>query len=285
MSLRKLPAARALSRPEGYGAEAPTDVLRMWAEGPHAADSTDPTVISVYDVIGEDPWTGGGWTARRMAGALRSIGAKDVTVSINSPGGDMFEGIAIYNLLREHPAKVTVKVMGYAASAASIIAMAGDQILMGIGSQMMIHNAWGLTIGNKHDFQAAAELFGTFDQSMAEIYAARTGKSEADIAALMDGTSRGADGTWMTAKQAVDQGFADGTTDEQLSTSSASTRGVIARRRADALLADKLPRSERRRLLRELAGTHDAAEDAMRDAGVTPELEAAVRGFMASLSS
>jgi ATP-dependent Clp protease protease subunit len=85
----------------------------------------------MYDVIGEDFWSGGGVTVNRVDAALRQIGNQDVEVHINSPGGDMFEGIAIYNRLLEHPGKVTVKVLGLAASAASIIAMAGEEVLIG----------------------------------------------------------------------------------------------------------------------------------------------------------
>src|SRR5262245_53778386 len=156
MTIRKLPEAKTIARPQNFQWDAPSDVLAKWAERPLAADSTDANTITIYDVIGEDLWTGGGFTAKRMSAALRSIGKNDVTVKINSPGGDMFEGIAIYNLLREHPAKVTVDVMGWAASAASIIAMAGDEIRMGLGTFMMVHNAWGMVIGNRHDMRAAA---------------------------------------------------------------------------------------------------------------------------------
>jgi ATP-dependent Clp protease protease subunit len=88
--------------------------------------AADDNVITMFDVIGEDFWSGGGVTAKKVAAQLRAIGDRPVEVQINSPGGDMFEGIAIYNVLREHPQPITVKVMGMAASAASILAMAGD---------------------------------------------------------------------------------------------------------------------------------------------------------------
>lgn len=84
------------------------------------------------------------------------MGGENVTVNINSPGGDMFEGLAIYNLLREYSGKVTVKVLGIAASAASIIAMAGDEIQIGRGAFLMIHNCWIVMIGNRHDLAKAA---------------------------------------------------------------------------------------------------------------------------------
>src|SRR5690606_18124282 len=90
-----------------------------------AIDGSD--TITILDVIGYDWWTGEGVTAKRVSAALRAIGEKPVTVLINSPGGDFFEGVTIYNMLRAHPSKVTVQILGIAASAASVIAMAADE--------------------------------------------------------------------------------------------------------------------------------------------------------------
>ncbi|WP_416193532.1 head maturation protease, ClpP-related [Nitrobacter sp. TKz-YC01] len=268
MSLRKLPEAQVFARPRNYQWDAPSDVLTKWAEHPLAAvpDADGDTTISIFDVIREDFWTGSGVTANRISAALRSIGNKDITVRINSPGGDMFEGIAIYNLLRAHPAKVTVEVLGWAASAASIIAMAGDDIRMGLGSFMMVHNAWGVVIGNRHDMREAAELFDQFDAALADIYQARTGMKRADIEQLMDAE------TFMTAAQAVEHGFADGVDDAQIhaeTNASAQVRPEIrAKRRIDAALAQQgISRTERRKMFCQIAGMHDAAETAMHDAG------------------
>ncbi|HEC0958195.1 TPA: Clp protease ClpP, partial [Klebsiella pneumoniae] len=144
---RRLGAAQFDMRP---------DALERWEPEVRAAGN-DANSISIYDSIGEN-WEGTGVTAKRISAALRAIGDKDVVVNINSPGGDFFEGVAIYNLLREHPGRVTVQVMGLAASAASVIAMAGDEILMGDGSFLMIHNAWAVAIGNRHDMADAAKL-------------------------------------------------------------------------------------------------------------------------------
>ncbi|EOG9562751.1 head maturation protease, ClpP-related [Salmonella enterica subsp. enterica serovar Newport] len=119
--------------------------MDRWNGGIKAA-ATDDNSISVFDVIGQDYW-GEGVTAKRIAGALRAMNGADVTVNINSPGGDMFEGLAIYNLLREYQGKVTVKVLGIAASAASVIAMAGDDIQIGRGAFLMIHNCWVVAMG------------------------------------------------------------------------------------------------------------------------------------------
>lgn len=276
MSLRKLPEAKAFERPAGLEWDAPSDVLARWE--PMAAEADDPATISLYDVIGEDWYSGDGWTAKRMAGALRAIGKKDVAVNINSPGGDMFEGLAIYNLLREHPAKVTVKVMGIAASAASIIAMAGDEIQMGGGTFLMIHNAWGIVIGNRNDMRDAADIFEKFDASMADIYAARTGKKVADIAALMDAE------TYIAAREAVEGGFADSVSDMKDAAASLRSRPELsAKRRVDALLAKQgVPRTERRSLIRNLSGTHDAADPATLRAG--EDLTASLRSLLTTLS-
>lgn len=271
MSLKKLPQPQAFERPPSYTWDAPADALSKWADNPQAAEADDANTISIYGVIGEDFWTGEGFTAKKAAGILRSIGKKPVTVSINSPGGDMFEGLAIYNLLREHPASVTVKVMGVAASAASVIAMAGDEVLMGTGSIMMIHNAWGLVVGNRHDFSDAANVFETFDASMAAIYAARTGMTEKAIMALLDGPSRSSDGTYMTAAEAIDKGFADGEfegADEPTQARASIPADVLARRRAEAALAKQgVGRKERADILNSLSGPRDATRPAARDAG------------------
>lgn len=280
MSLRHLPAPKALQRPDSLGWDAPSEALVAWAERPRAAEADEPNTISVYDVIGYDPWSGDGVTARRVAGALRAIGQKPVTVAINSPGGDMFEGLAIYNLLREHPAEVNVRVMGLAASAASIIAMAGDRIEMGLGSFLMIHNAWGVVIGDSEEMIAAGETFRQFNAAMAEIYAARSGLDEAEIRDMMTAES------WIRASEAVDRGFADGTFDgpEEAPETAAARAEVSARRKLDAALARAgMPRSERRQLMREAAaGTPGAAGTAMPSAGFD---EGAARRLLETLKA
>jgi ATP-dependent protease ClpP protease subunit len=276
MSIRKLPEATAPARPKNFQWDAPSDVLAAWAERPQAAESDNPNTISIYDVIGEDWWTGGGFTAQRAAAALRSIGKNDVIVNINSPGGDMFEGIAIYNLLREHPAKVTVNVMGLAASAASIIAMAGDEIRMGLGSFMMIHNAWGVVVGNRHDLANASTLFDSFDSALADIYEARTGAKRADIVKMMDAE------TFMSPTQAVDAGFADAV-DTGISVepapSNSNNKALMARRQTEAALARAgFSRSDRTQMLAALGGQRDATSPtAARDAGELAGLQALIQ--------
>jgi ATP-dependent protease ClpP protease subunit len=271
MSKLQLFKPQAFERPDGFQWDAPSQALDRWAGMPLAAEADDGATISIYDVIGEDIWTGGGFTAKRAAAALRSIGAKDVTVNVNSPGGDMFEGLAIYNLLADHPGKVTVRVMGLAASAASIIAMAGDEIQMGLGSFLMIHNAWGVVVGNRNDMRDAADMFGQFDGAMADIYVHRTGAKKKDVEKWMDAE------TFMSASEAVANGFATSTFDAPKGDAKASA-DTNARRRLDALLAKQgVPRSERRKLMREAAGTQDAAgSDTPRAVVIDPALAASL---------
>lgn len=280
MSLRKLPEAQTFARPQNFQWDAPSDVLGKWAESPVAASEEKDNSISIYDVIGEDWWSGGGFTAKRMAGALRAIGKRDVVVNINSPGGDMFEGIAIYNILRGHEAHVTVNVMGMAASAASVIAMAGDEIRMGLGSFMMVHNAWGAVIGNRHDMREAANLFDGFDSALADIYEARTGGKRADIEKLMDAE------TFMGPSEAVKNGFADAIADDIKAPGGDAKnmdRGLMARRQTEAALARAgFSRSDRSEMIAALMAPRDAGHPAPRDAGFDP---AAVQRLIQSIRS
>lgn len=200
MTLRQLPRVEIGARP-GVRSDISQSVLARWSPDIRAA-SSDEATISVLDVIGYDYWEEG-VTAKRVAGALRAIGDRPVVVNVNSPGGDMFEGLAIYNLLRDHPQKVTVRVLGIAASAASVIAMAGDEVQIGRGAFLMIHNSWVIAGGNRHDMREVADWLEPFDEAMADIYAARTGLDAKKIAGLMDAE------TYLSAKASIDQGFAD----------------------------------------------------------------------------
>ncbi len=138
----------------------------------------------------------------REAAQLRAIGGP-VEVQINSPGGNMFEGLAIYNILREHPHPVTIKVMGMAASAASIIAMAGDHIEIGAASFLMIHNCWIQAVGNRHDMAEAAEWLAPFDAAMTGVYVHRTGLPAETIGKMLDAE------TFLSGAQAIELKFAN----------------------------------------------------------------------------
>lgn len=251
MTIKSLPAA-----PEGRPfarekLDLPAAAMERWNGGIRAAREGDNS-ISIFDVIGADYW-GEGVTASRIAGALRSLGGADVTVNINSPGGDMFEGLAIYNLLREYDGKVTVKVLGLAASAASIIAMAGDDVQIGRGAFLMIHNCWVYAMGNRHDLAQIATDMEPFDKAMSDIYQARSGLDADTVDAMMDGE------TYIGGSEAVEKGFADSLLSaDEIADDDDSPAAAL--RKIDALLAKtSTPRSERRKLLKALSGSKPGA--------------------------
>jgi ATP-dependent protease ClpP protease subunit len=186
-------------RPNGLTFKTPASTMAAWSKvkGIKAATKVEPNELMVLGEIGWEV------TAKSVKEQLKDMGKGPVTVQINSPGGDAFEGIAIYNLLKDHPAKVSVKVLGLAASAASVIAMAGDDIEMGVGAMLMIHSAWGLVAGNKKDLQEFASILDSLDTSIAELYSRRSGKDVKSVMKLMEAE------TWLTAGEAVAEGFAD----------------------------------------------------------------------------
>ncbi|EPC8954626.1 head maturation protease, ClpP-related [Cronobacter sakazakii] len=251
MTIKSLPAA-----PEGRPfarekPDLPAAAMERWNGSIRAARDGDNS-ISIFDVIGADYW-GEGVTASRIAGALRSLNGADVTVNINSPGGDMFEGLAIYNLLREYDGKVTVKVLGLAASAASIIAMAGDEVQIGRGAFLMIHNCWVYAMGNRHDLAQIATDMAPFDKAMSDIYQARSGLDASTVDKMMDGE------TYIGGSEAVEKGFADSLLSaDEIAGDEESPAAAL--RKLDALLAKaNTPRSERRKLLKALSGSTPGA--------------------------
>ncbi|UXS00826.1 head maturation protease, ClpP-related [Agrobacterium tumefaciens] len=249
MSLRALPE---LHCPDGVtGSVHLTEkALQMYRpmEMPRAAAVDGSDVITVLDVIGYDWWTGEGVTSKRISGALRQIGDKPVTVLINSPGGDFFEGVTIYNLLRAHPAKVTVQILGIAASAASVIAMAGDEVQIAKLGFVMVHNTQWVAAGDRHVMYETGDIMKVFDETCAEMYADRTGQEISDIQKMLDAE------TWLGGQGAVDKGFADKVADFDIETSSVSNSKPALYRLEAALASGKpLPRSERRKLIKEIS--------------------------------
>jgi ATP-dependent Clp protease protease subunit len=158
--------------------------------------------IVLYGTVGDMFWEDS-FTARDVVAALSQLKNKDISVRLNSGGGIADEGVAIYNSLKAHAGKVTVFVDGIAASAASIIAMAGSKVVMRTGSVMMIHDPLMLAMGNAGDMDKAKEALNAIGDSMADIYAAKTGRKAADIRAEMR------DELWLTPKEAKAKGFAD----------------------------------------------------------------------------
>lgn len=261
---RKMPAAKV---PQAMGVQwdLRPKARERWDPGVRAADKEADRTISMYDVIGEDWWTGEGVTAKRVAAALRSMGRGDVTVNLNSPGGDHFEGLAIYNLLREHDGEVTVKILSLAASAASTIAMAGDRIQISRAGFLMIHNAWTVALGNRHGLREIADWLEPFDRTMADIYSSRSDQDIEAVLAMMDGE------TWMGGADAIAKGFADELLpSDQISNDEKATASAVRRLEA-ALRASGMPRSEAQRLIHEF-------KSSLRDAAGSGELEATEQG-------
>ena len=165
--------------------------------------------LEMYDVIGDD-YFGNGITAQSVSDALANAGVyNSVTCRINSPGGDLFEGVAIYNVLKSCGKPVNIIVDGMAASAASLIAMAGQKVTMGTGTLMMVHRAMAMVGGHADDMRKMADTLDTVTASAADLYVAKTGMKKDDILSMM------AAETWMSAQDCVDKGFADEVSPEQ----------------------------------------------------------------------
>ncbi|CZT36144.1 head maturation protease, ClpP-related [Rhizobium sp. 9140] len=260
------------------------NVFDRWtddAAGIRALEMGD-NVITMFDIVGEDYWSGGGITAKKVAAQLKAIGPKPIEIQINSPGGDIFEGITIFNLLREHPQPITVKVMGMAASAASVIAMAGDTIEIGAASFLMIHNCWVLAQGNRHDMRETADWLEPFDQAMVDLYAARSGQDAKKIAKWMD------DETFMSGSQAISQGFADALLpadsmkiDDEAKARDQDLNDIRAMELS--LVSAGMTRSDARARLSKIKGTPGAAVEATPGAGA--EDWSGLSGLLSTLRS
>ncbi len=164
------------------------------------AKANDTAEISIYDEIGF--W---GVSAASFAQDLKDCGnnLKQINLHIHSPGGDVFDGIAIYNLLKNHPANVTVYIDGLAASMASVIAMAGNEVIMPENAMMMIHKPWGIQGGDAEDMRKYADLLDKVENTLIPAYASKTGKTPEELAEMLSAE------TWLNGKECVEQGFAD----------------------------------------------------------------------------
>ncbi len=169
-------------------------------------DGEEAIDLFIYGVVGGDWFDEEPLTAVSVAAFLAENKGVPVNTRINSPGGLVYDGITIYNALVAHDADVTTTIEGMAASAASIIAMAGDTIRIHENARLMIHRAWGLTMGNSADMQDYAQTLDRLDGQLAGTYAARTGLRKDTVAKLMIGES---DGTSFDAAEAKAKGFAD----------------------------------------------------------------------------
>ena len=178
------------------------DNAQARAEGKPAirAESTDTELhLYVYDVI--DSWWGA--SAADLIAGLADAGDRTVHLHINSPGGDVFEARAMKAALAAHPGKVISHIDGIAASAATDLALAANEVRISDGGLWMIHNSWTLAYGNKTELRDTANLLDKIDGTIAAAYVSKTGKALADVQAWMDAE------TWFTAEEAQAEGFVD----------------------------------------------------------------------------
>ena len=164
----------------------------------------DTTEVLVYDAI---DWLG--VNAEDFVAELNAIDTPNINLRINSPGGDVFDGVAIAHALRQHPANVRTQVDGLAASISSIIALAGDEVTMAKGAFFMIHQPWSIALGNAADMRQTADLLDKIGSSLVATYQDATGLEADTLREWMDAE------TWLTDQEAVDNGFADRIAGEQ----------------------------------------------------------------------
>lgn len=174
------------------------------------------TKITIYGFIGNS-WGGSSFSANDIDAALNQAENNDVLINLNSPGGDAFDGIAIFNRLKRHKGKITIHIDGWACSAASVIAMAGDEVIMELGSMMMIHEASNIVWGTKTDMRKEATILEELEEGIIDIYQIKSTLEREEIRSKVD------EETWMSAKKAVEYGFADKANGELLDTNEKDT--------------------------------------------------------------
>ena len=166
------------------------------------SENEDERILRIDGVIAEEPWIDDEITPKQFKSELMS-GSGDITLWINSPGGDVFAASQIYNMLMDYKENVTVKIDGLAASAASVIAMSGTKVLMSPVSQIMIHNPMTVAIGNADEMSKAIDMLSEIKESIINAYELKTNLPRDEISKMMDSE------TWMNARKAVELGFAD----------------------------------------------------------------------------
>ncbi|HFL7002692.1 TPA: head maturation protease, ClpP-related [Staphylococcus aureus] len=169
----------------------------------HTNESKDEHILVISGAIGESNYFYDATSAKDVRNALKNVEAKTIRIKLNSPGGDAFQGLEIYNYIKDLDAHVIVEVTALAASAGSIIAMGADEIIMRTGSTMMIHNASTFCYGDKEEMQTTYDRLEKIDSSIVDVYVSRTGLSKEEVKELLDNE------TWFTASEAVKKGFAN----------------------------------------------------------------------------
>jgi ATP-dependent Clp protease protease subunit len=169
----------------------------------YSKSATEAEIV-IYSQIGQD-WFGEGVTAKSFSEELKKLpeSVNTINVRINSPGGDVFDGIAIFNRLKQHKAKKIVHIDGLAASIASIIALAGDEVRIGEGALFMIHLPWTFTMGNRMELENTQNRLIDIEEQMLGIYAKKTKMDRSEIRAMLEKE------TWLDADEALEHGFVD----------------------------------------------------------------------------
>jgi ATP-dependent Clp endopeptidase proteolytic subunit ClpP len=170
--------------------------MNKWYSIKNKADNS--VEISIYDEIGDF-----GTSAKEFIEEVKSVGDGDITLRINSVGGSVFDGLAIYNTLRSHSGFVSIKIEGLAASISTVIAMAGDSIEMSENGFFMIHNPFGKSAGEAGDMRKTADLLDKIKEEIMEIYSKRTSLTFGELSDMMDNE------TWLSSQEAMDMGFID----------------------------------------------------------------------------
>jgi len=182
-------------------------------------------VLYLEGAISDETWWGDEVTPKMFRDELYA-GTGDATVWLNSPGGDCFAAASIYTMLKEYPGKITVKISALAASAASVVAMAGDQVLMSPAAMMMIHNPFTIAIGDSEEMLRAKAMLDEVKESIVNAYEAKSGQSRDKIRDWMDGEF------WMDANKAMRYRFADGMLSDSAPAPQNSDEGMVFSRRA-----------------------------------------------------
>lgn len=207
-------------------------------------EAEEERMLLLNGEISDETWFGDEVTPKLFAKELNA-GTGNITVWINSPGGDVFAAAQIYNMLMEYKGDVTVKVDALAASAASVIAMAGTTVLMSPVGMMMIHNPMTIAIGDSKEMQKAGEMLDEVKESIMNAYEIKTGMNRTKISHLMDAES------WFNAKKAVELGFADGVLNDTGGTEESGTdvEGLMFSRAAvtNSLLSKLIPKMEEKK--------------------------------------
>lgn len=190
-------------------------------------------VLELYGTIAEESWFDDDVTPQMFRDELFADSGP-VTIWLNSPGGDCIAASQIYSMLMDYPGKVTVKIDGIAASAASVIAMAGTEVLMAPTALMMIHNPATMAFGDHNDMKAAVKMLDEVKQSIINAYSIRTGLKDEELSRMMEAE------TWMNARKAIALGFADGMLEDSKKAVSDMTAFSFAQRTSEDALRAKL---------------------------------------------